>query len=66
MFLLACQLSREGFAVTAIEATGVGFVAVEELGAVVLAMAAGDGIVPTIARCKRNLGVMRASRSRSL
>ncbi len=52
VFLLACQLSREGFAVTAIEPTGVGFGAFEELGAAVLAMAAGDGVVPTIARCK--------------
>ena len=32
VFLLACQLSREGFAVTAIEPTGVGFGAFEELG----------------------------------
>jgi SAM-dependent methyltransferase len=52
VFLLACQLSREGFAVTAIEPTGVGFGAFEELGAAVLAVAAGDGVVPTIVRCK--------------
>ena len=46
------QVSREGFVGTEIEPTGVGFGAFEELGAAVLAMAAGDGVVPTIARRK--------------
>src|SRR5687767_14604906 len=52
IFLMSCQLAREGFAVTAIEPTGVGFGAFEELGEVVLALAAQDGVVPRIVRCK--------------
>ena len=39
-FLLAYELAREGFAITAIEPTGVGFGAFEELGDIVLAVAA--------------------------
>ena len=52
VFLLACQLAREGFSVTTIEPTGDGFGSFEELGAVVLALAARDGAGPTIARCR--------------
>jgi SAM-dependent methyltransferase len=52
VFLLTCQMAGEGFAVTAIEPTGMGFGAFEELGAIVLEFAARDGAVPTIARCK--------------
>lgn len=52
VFLLTCHLAREGFAVTAIEPTGVGFGSFEELGAMVLQLAARDGAAPTIARCK--------------
>ncbi len=51
VFLLTCQLAREGFSVTAIEPTGIGFGSFEELGAIVLALAALEGAVPTIARC---------------
>jgi len=51
VFLLTCQLVREGFSVTAIEPTGVGFGEFEELGTVVLMLAALDGAVPTIVRC---------------
>lgn len=52
VFLLACHLAHEGFAVTAIEPTGVGFGSFEELGTMVLELAARDGAVPTIARCR--------------
>jgi SAM-dependent methyltransferase len=51
VFLLACQLAREGFAVTAIEPVGDGFGSFEELGAVVLSVAAAEGAEPTILRC---------------
>lgn len=51
VFLLTCQLAREGFAVTAIEPTGTGFGSFEELGLAVLALAAQEGATPTIARC---------------
>lgn len=51
VFLLTCQLAREGFSVTAIEPTGAGFGSFEELGAVVLAVAARDGAAPAIVRC---------------
>jgi SAM-dependent methyltransferase len=52
VFLLTCQLAREGFSVTAIEPTGAGFGSFEELGVQVLDLAAREGAVPTIARCK--------------
>lgn len=52
VFILACQLAREGFAVTSIEPTGTGFGAFETLGASVLAFAARDGAVPTVIRCR--------------
>lgn len=52
VFLLTCQLAQEGFSVTAIEPTGVGFGSFEELAAVVLAVAARDGVEPDIARCR--------------
>jgi SAM-dependent methyltransferase len=52
VFLLTCQLAREGFAITAIEPTGVGFGAFEELGEIVLKLAKAEGAAPTIARCK--------------
>ena len=52
VFLLTCQLAREGFAVTAIEPTGDGFGAFQRLGAVVLQQARVMGAVPTIAECK--------------
>lgn len=52
VFLLACQLAREGFAITSIEPTGTGFGAFEELGAAVLAFASRDGAVPTVVRCR--------------
>jgi SAM-dependent methyltransferase len=51
VFLLACQLAREGFSVTAIEPTGIGFGSFEELGAIVLALARREGTGPTIVRC---------------
>ena len=51
-FLLTYELAREGFAITAIEPTGVGFGAFEELGEMVLALAARDGVVPKVVRCK--------------
>ena len=51
VFLLTCQLAREGFSVTAIEPTGVGFGEFEELGAIVLSLAALEGAVPTVVRC---------------
>lgn len=52
VFILACQLAREGFAITSIEPTGVGFGAFEELGAAVLTFAARDGALPTVVRCR--------------
>jgi SAM-dependent methyltransferase len=52
VFILACLLAREGFAVTSIEPTGTGFGAFETLGAAVLAFAARDGAVPTVIRCR--------------
>jgi SAM-dependent methyltransferase len=52
VFLLACQLVREGYQVTAIEPIGAGFGVFEELGSVVLALAADEGAEPTIARCR--------------
>ena len=52
VFLLTCQLAREGFSVTAIEPTGAGFGSFEELGVIVLELAAREGAEPTIARCK--------------
>ncbi len=52
VFILACQLAREGFAITSIEPTGTGFGAFETLGAAVLAFAARDGAVPTVIRCR--------------
>lgn len=51
VFLLACQLAREGYSVTAIEPTGVGFGAFEELGVIVMTLAGQDGRVPEIVRC---------------
>jgi SAM-dependent methyltransferase len=51
-FLLAYELAREGFAVSAIEPTGVGFGAFEELGELVLEVAARNGIVPKVVRCQ--------------
>ena len=51
-FLLTYELAREGFAITAIEPTGVGFDAFEELGDIVLALAARDGVLPKVVRCK--------------
>jgi hypothetical protein len=51
VFLLTCQLAREGFSITVIEPTGVGFGSFEELGSIVLVLAAQDGAAPTIARC---------------
>lgn len=51
VFLLTCQLAREGFSVTAVEPLGVGFGSFEELGSVVLELAAREGARPTIARC---------------
>ena len=52
VFLLTCQLAREGFSVTAIEPIGAGFGSFEELGILVLELAAREGAEPTIARCK--------------
>jgi SAM-dependent methyltransferase len=52
VFLLSCQLAREGFAVTAIEPTGNGFGAFEELGKLVLELAAQEAPIPFVARCK--------------
>jgi SAM-dependent methyltransferase len=51
-FLLSYALASEGFSVTAIEPTGVGFGAFEELGHRVLALAKRDGVEPVVARCK--------------
>ncbi|MDH5276770.1 MAG: class I SAM-dependent methyltransferase [Gammaproteobacteria bacterium] len=52
VFILACQLAREGFAITSIEPTGAGFGAFEELGSAVLAFAVRDGSAPTVVRCR--------------
>lgn len=52
VFILACQLAREGFAITSIEPTGTGFGAFEELGLAVLGLAARDGMVPRVVRCR--------------
>jgi len=52
VFLLTCQLAREGFSVTAIEPIGAGFGSFEELGVMVLELAAREGAEPTIVRCK--------------
>lgn len=52
VFLLACQLAREGRHVTVIEPIGTGFGSFAELGAMVLALAADEGAQPTLARCK--------------
>ena len=49
VFLLSCQLAAEGFAVTAIEPTGVGFSEFKQLGAIVLELATHK---PAIAACK--------------
>ena len=49
VFILSCQLAAEGFAVTAIEPTGVGFDQFKELGNIVLELATH---MPTIAACK--------------
>jgi SAM-dependent methyltransferase len=49
VFLLSCQLSAEGFDITAIEPTGEGFGEFRELGDTVLELAA---LKPTIAPCK--------------
>ena len=51
-FLLTCQLVREGYDVTAIEPIGSGFGSFEELGSLVLAFAAREGIEPRVARCR--------------
>jgi len=51
VFLLACQLAREGFDVTAIEPVGMGFGSFDELGAAVLAVAAAKSAVPEVVRC---------------
>lgn len=52
VFMLTCQLEREGFSITAIEPTGIGFGAFEELGEIVLKLAKTEAAEPTIARCK--------------
>lgn len=52
VLILACQLAREGFSITSIEPTGLGFGAFEELGSAVLAFAARDGDPPKIVRCR--------------
>jgi hypothetical protein len=52
VFLMSCQLAREGFSITAIEPIGVGFGSFEELGQLVLEFAARAGALPEIARCK--------------
>jgi SAM-dependent methyltransferase len=52
VFLLAYELAREGFAITVIEPTGVGFGAFDELGEIVLSLAARDGVMPRVVRCK--------------
>ena len=51
-FLLSCELARRGFAVTTVEPTGSGFDRLEELGNVVLELAARESAVPSIVRCK--------------
>ena len=52
VFLLTYELAREGFAITAVEPTGVGFGAFEELGDIVLRLAAREGVTPKVVRCK--------------
>lgn len=52
VMILACQLAREGFSITSIEPTGVGFGAFEELGAEVLEFAARGGEPPKVVRCR--------------
>jgi SAM-dependent methyltransferase len=52
VFILACQLAREGLAITSIEPTGTGFGAFEALAVAVLAFAARDGAVPTVIRSR--------------
>jgi 2-polyprenyl-3-methyl-5-hydroxy-6-metoxy-1,4-benzoquinol methylase len=51
IFLLSCQLAREGFAVTAIEPVGEGFGEFQQLGAIILDLARAEGKTPTIAPC---------------
>jgi 2-polyprenyl-3-methyl-5-hydroxy-6-metoxy-1,4-benzoquinol methylase len=51
-FLLTYLLASEGFAITAVEPVGVGFGALEELGQIVLELAARAGLRPDIVRCK--------------
>lgn len=51
-FLLSCALARRGFDVTTLEPTGAGFDALEELGNVVLELAAREAAVPRVLRCK--------------
>lgn len=51
-FLLAYQLAREGFNITTIEPIGVGFGAFEELGELVLDVAARDEVALNVVRCK--------------
>jgi len=52
VFLLSCQLAREGFAVTTVEPIGVGFNSFQELGATVLTFAARNSAVPVVVRRK--------------
>ncbi|AEV70950.1 hypothetical protein MycrhN_0307 [Mycolicibacterium rhodesiae NBB3] len=49
VFLLSCQLAADGFAVTAIEPTGVGFEDFEQLGNIVLELSSER---PSIEHCK--------------
>lgn len=51
IFLLSCQLAREGFAVAAIEPVGEGFGEFQQLAAIILELARAEGNVPTIAPC---------------
>lgn len=51
VFLLACMLACEGFRVTTIEPTGIGFGSFEELGSIVLGLAAEEMVEPTVVRC---------------
>lgn len=51
-FLLTYILACEGFTVTAVEPIGVGFGALEELGEIVIGLAARDGMRPNVIRCK--------------
>lgn len=52
VFILSCQLAREGFAVTTIEPTGAGFGALGALGDAVLVLAGRDGPVPRVLRAR--------------